>query len=224
MTAGLFDDPSLYAAATDQQRGQMRALALGGVLQTLRAGKGWSVEQAAVHAGLGHMTWRRMEDGFNVRAKTYAAVDTLFDLPFGTVRRALNDDLLMVQLIAGVGVDTGEVTTASAPAFVDTFARQTLSRAARQTVKARAEGVARDVGRVRRLASTEDTAAVTTSGASGLTVAGRPLSDVEAVANVLDRLTRRAMTPRLERAVRALLDAMPDLIAHEHTHTDDEQP
>lgn len=177
----------------------MRAFALGGVLQILRASKGWSVEQAAVHAGLGHMTWRRMEDGFSVRAKTYAAVDQLFELPFGTVKRALNDDLLMVQLIARVGVETKDVTTATAPDFVERFAKQTLSKTAKSTVQARA-----------------GFAGSPTRRPVEAPVAARPaaVSDLELAAQLLDRVTRRELTPRLETAVRALLDAMPDLIAH----------
>lgn len=207
MTAGLFDDPSMYAAATDQQRGTMRALALGGVLQTLRTARGWSVEQAAVHAGLGHMTWRRMEDGFNVRAKTYAAVDTLFELPFGTVKRALNDDLLMVQLIGRVGVDTSEVSTSSAPRFVDTFARQTLSKTAREAVRARAMP-----GRASSRGAVPDRPEPLPPPLPGNVAA---LSDIETAAQLLDRLTRRRMTPAMDTAVRALLDVMPELIARD---------
>lgn len=210
MDHALFEDPAMYGQ-DDRQRGAMRAFALGGVLQLLRASRGWSVEQAAVHAGLGHMTWRRMEDGFTVRNKTYAAVDSLFELPFGTTKRALADDLLMVQLIARVGIDTVEVTTSTAAPFVERFARQTLSKAGKQTVQARAgvalgSGHSSDVERQRAIRQAVE------RNMPPIQPPRLPVSDLEAVASVLDRITRRHLTPRLDKAVRALLDAMPDLI------------
>lgn len=216
MTEALFDNPTVYTE--DRQRATLRAFALGGVLQVLRAGKGWSVEQAAVHANLGHMTWRRMEDGYSVRNKTYAAVDSLFELPFGTTKRALADDLLMVQLIARVGVDTSEVTTASASGFVDRFAQQTLSNAARKTVAAR---TGRGPDRTGRPGPADRTGPdelgqlrdAVHAASAARALATPPVSDLEAMAQMIDRLTRRTMTPRLESAVRAMLDAMPELIA-----------
>lgn len=204
MTTPLFEDPSVYE--DEPRRAATRAFALGGVLQILRASKGWSVEQAAVHAGLGHMTWRRMEDGFTVRNKTYAAVDELFDLPFGTVKRALADDMLMLDLIERVGV---EVPADRSPAvvadFIQLFAHQTLTNTSRQAVKARASAVLPPLKPPTRPRAVEPAREVVAR-------APLPASDVEVAANLLDRLSRRHLTPRLEAAMRALLDAMPDLI------------
>lgn len=58
--------------------------ALAAVVRAARAKAGWSVETAAEHAGVGHMTWRRIEAGQKVHPKTYAAVDTAFGLTSGT--------------------------------------------------------------------------------------------------------------------------------------------
>jgi len=158
------------------------AIALGGILQTIRAQRGQSVENMAVaDLHIGHMTLRRLEAGHPVRQKTYAAVDTLLDVPVGTVKRALNDDLAMVELIAKAGVDTSAVTPATAAAFVRTFAAQT--------------------------SGTHNAA-----GANPHTHRPAPGSDLQAVANVLNRLAQRPPTPRITAAVMALLDVMPDLL------------
>lgn len=115
----------------------LRALALGGVLQLLRDRHGWSVEAAAHRAGVGHMTWRRAEDGFRVRRATYSKLDRLLELPIGTIGRALNDDRLMVELAGLVVEVTGDLDPA---AFVATFAQQTLSGSPQQTRKMAAAG------------------------------------------------------------------------------------
>lgn len=92
-----------------------RRLALGGVLQVVRAHKGWSVETAAAETGLGHMTWRRLEAGVKVRNGTYAALDRLFHLHPGTVLQALGDDERMVDLAFRLGVDTAGVMEGLTP-------------------------------------------------------------------------------------------------------------
>lgn len=65
-----------------------RAKAVGRLVRTARASRGWSVEQAAAQARLGHMTWRRIEDGARVRPGSYAAVDEVFGLPSGSFMAA----------------------------------------------------------------------------------------------------------------------------------------
>lgn len=123
-------DPAVTHDDPQYRRG-MRSLALGGVLQLLRTRENWSVETAAQRAGIGHMTWRRAEDGFTVRRRTYAALDAVLGLPLGTVSRALNDDRLMVEL-ASLVIDTSNVRADQAATFVETFAQQTLSGSPRQ--------------------------------------------------------------------------------------------
>jgi transcriptional regulator with XRE-family HTH domain len=166
-----------------EYRRGMRRLALGGVLQLLRDARGWSVEAAAREVRMGHMTWRRVEDGFAVRRRTYATLDGLLEVPLGTVQRALNDDPMMLQLAARV-VDPLEVASTSDPAvWVETFAQQTLSGSPRQA-----------------------------AAFAPPPAAPAPAPLVTAVG---DLVTRLAADPRrssaTERALRALLDLMPEL-------------
>lgn len=126
MTAAL---DSLFEGAVDQdatEHRQTRRMALGGALQLIRLRNGWNVNDAASRAGIAPMTWRRLEDGQNVRANSHAAVDKLLGLPFGTVKRSLNDDLLMVQEIVKLtGADIRHVASDNAHDFLDQFARTT---------------------------------------------------------------------------------------------------
>jgi hypothetical protein len=154
----------------------MRAAALGGILQIVRARRGWKILTAATETGIAPMTWRRLESGLPVRERSLAALDPLLDCSPGMVKRTLGDDALMLQLIAWAGVDTSDVPPEAAAEFVATFAAQSLS------------------------------------GTSPLAHHPRPGSDIEAAANVLNRLTLRPSTPRIAAAVRALLDVMPDLL------------
>lgn len=68
-----------------------RATALGATVRAVRGKNGWSVESASERAGIGHMTWRRIEDGYPVRAKSYAALDLLFEQSAGTFGAAARD-------------------------------------------------------------------------------------------------------------------------------------
>jgi hypothetical protein len=121
MTAALFEED----VDTEAERRQIRQLALGGALQLIRGRRAWSVNDAAQHAGLAPMTWRRIEDGLTVRAASHTAVDRLLELPFGTVRRALNDDLMMVDIVKLTGTDVRHVATDNAAEFLADFARTT---------------------------------------------------------------------------------------------------
>lgn len=94
----------------------MNMAALGSVLQLARAGRGWSVETAAKEAGLGHMTWRRIEEGSPVRVSTYSAVERLFELPVGTLRRALGDEAQLAALARRFGLDVPEAEAGGPPA------------------------------------------------------------------------------------------------------------
>lgn len=206
----LFAEPGVYAGE-DQGRQLTRALALGGVLQTLRAREGWSVEQAAVHAGIGHMTWRRVEDGYTVRTKTYAALDRLLGLPFGTTRRATGDDRVLVELMGHVGVDVSNVAPATAEAFVEQFAQGMLSQHARSTVAARASIATEPVRVGRRGRHAVGATAYAIPTLPGPPIAAPVQSDLEVIAAAMDRLARSGGA-RAQRAVAAIVDAMPELV------------
>ena len=136
---------------------------------------------------MGHMTWRRLEDGYGSRTQSYAKVDHLLGLSPGTVKRALGDDLLMLALMRdAAGVDTADATAGTASSFVERFAHQTLSETAKQTVPARL--------------------APPSSGSSAALA-----SDLVAAAALIDRLGRRPPTPAVERARAALFAALPEL-------------
>jgi transcriptional regulator with XRE-family HTH domain len=123
MTAAIFEGTVDQDAVEHRQT---RRMALGGALQLIRLRNGWNVNDAASRAGIAPMTWRRMEDGQNVRANSYAAVDKLLGLTFGAVKRALNDDLLMVQEIVKLtGTDVRHVASDNAHEFLSEFARTT---------------------------------------------------------------------------------------------------
>lgn len=55
-----------------------------------RSRRGWSVEAAMELGGIGHMTWRRIERGDPVQAKSYRAVDHAFGWPLGHTHAAID--------------------------------------------------------------------------------------------------------------------------------------
>ncbi len=97
-----------------QARFVHRRLAMGECLRIARGLRGWSVETAAASAGIGHMTWRRVEDGYQVRAKTYAALDKFFELPAGLFQSAYKSDSMLVRLAADLGVELSDAPDAPA--------------------------------------------------------------------------------------------------------------
>jgi hypothetical protein len=103
---------------------QVRLLALSALLQEFRDRKEWSIHQASQHAGIGHMAWGRAEQGVVSRGNTYAALDHLFGLYEGTVKRATTDDEAMAALARHLGVDTG---MRPASAWVREYAAQGAS-------------------------------------------------------------------------------------------------
>lgn len=149
------------------------------------------------------MTWRRVEDGYAVRNKTYAAIDQLLDQPVGTVKRALGDDLLIAALARDyANADTTYLTSGNAGHWVERFAKSMLSEHSKATVGARTS-VALHPARAE-------------GAAAAPVVQQRPAraesSDVVLAAELLDRFARRQLTPAMETAMKALLDAMPDLL------------
>lgn len=79
-------------------RSEMRLYALGACVQLTRTRRKLSVEKIAEEAGIGHVTWRRVEDGKTVRVATYANLDSYFQLPPGSMQRAAVDDSHLVGL------------------------------------------------------------------------------------------------------------------------------
>lgn len=128
VTVAPSDRSSSQRAATGH-----RCRAVGAIIRVARGKQGWSVEEAAKQADLGHMTWRRVEDGDFVRGKTYAALDDVFSLPTGTTSRAVSDDNQVVELARRIGLDTAAVDTGdqSAYDFMRSIARVAPSGALR---------------------------------------------------------------------------------------------
>jgi len=111
----LFDDPDLRHGPDPAERRAVRRQVLGGILRLIRGRNAWSVNDAASAASIAPMTWRRLEDGLDVRKRTLTALDSLLGQPFGTVRRALDDDLVMVSLTGLAEVDTAAARTMTRP-------------------------------------------------------------------------------------------------------------
>lgn len=113
-TQTLFDDPTAEQGPDPAVRRAVRRAVLGGVLQLVRGTRGWAVNDAASHAGIAPMTWRRLEEGLDVRRRSLAALDHLLGEPVGGVQRALDDDLVMLALAGRYGVDVNAVGPADA--------------------------------------------------------------------------------------------------------------
>jgi hypothetical protein len=148
------------------------------------------VAEAAERAGIAPMTWRRVEDGLVVRDRSHVALDRLLECPPGTVKRALADDMLMVELVKRrAGVDARGVAEDNAAEWLDRFAMQTRTGSPRQL----------------RLIHGDRSPAVVVPGAR------RP-SSLELVNRVVEQLSRAEdLTPAMRDLVRAIASALPDL-------------
>jgi len=196
----LFDDHDT-ANLTAAERRTIRRRALGGALAFVRTGRRWTVNDAASAAGLAPMTWRRLEDGLEVRQRSHSAVDNLLGLPFGTVKRALADDVLMVDLVAA----TGAVERATVPDHeAGTFLASYADRVTTGTVRApRPWPVVDDETRRSLLALSMHVPATRPT----------PLDSVTRMVEVLAPLAARSEA--IAEAVRAAAAAIPDVIAHQ---------
>lgn len=189
-----------------EHRAATRKVALGGALEIVRARNVWSVNDAASAAQIAPMTWRRMEDGLDVRQRTHVAVDKLLDLPFGTVKRALNDDALMVQLVTVCGADTRDAAD-DPTAFLEAFAEQTRTGSPRQAREGNLS--ARwTLGPRQTQRQVEQALAALAEHVP----AGKP-TNLELATQLVERLTSLPPTTAIDDAVHAILKAMPDLIA-----------
>lgn len=62
-----------------------RLRVLGFLVRAVRSDRRVSVEKVSADAGIGHMTYRRIEAGKAVRMSTLGALDSYFGLPAGTL-------------------------------------------------------------------------------------------------------------------------------------------
>lgn len=221
MSTTLFDDPGMTHHHDQNARRHARRLALGGALQLIRTRNGWSVNDAAEAAKIAPMTWRRMEDGLDVRERSHAALDVLLDLPFGTVKRALADDLLMVEIVKMAGVDVRHVASDNAAEFLATFAEQTRTGSPRQVRATHHRAVADAVGvqdradpihARRATAGACDEQLLDALAALSQHVPRVQPTPMELATNLVETLAALNVTPAIEEAVQAVLRAMPDLI------------
>lgn len=218
MTTTLFADDDVTHASDDPGvRRATRRLALGGALQLIRARQGWNVNEAASRASIAPMTWRRLEDGMPVRERSHAALDQILGLPFGTVKRALNDDLLMVEIVKLAGIDTRHVVAHNAFEFLQGFGEQTRTDSPRQ-VRAAAVGQARmQMPPAAPVAwPAIDEATRRALEAVSLHVPTVKPTDLELVNRVVEQLTRTTtQTPAIRELIQAAARAVPDLIAQQ---------
>lgn len=198
-------DLPLFGTETDprEQEREARArrtYALAGMLQTVRARRGWSVETAAAHAGIGHMTWRRAEQGVPSRLKTYAALDRLFGLPPGAVNRATRSDEHMVALAGALDIDACAEHAASAAEWVAKFAEGAAagSPAGRVMHQDRAAPGNPDLPGALAALSLHTPAAVPT--------------DLQVATDLVERMRAHADAPEVREAIQAVLRAIPAMI------------
>ena len=196
MNSTLFDPTDTGALDDDLAVArERRRRVLGGILQVTRARSGWKVNDAASAAGIAPMTWRRMEDGLAVRERSYIAVDGILGVTPGTVKRALNDDLLMVELVGRTGVDVGPQHRERAADFLDHLARGIDGATAKRTVS-------------------PETAQALAMAAQHVP-AVRPTS-LDLTSDLLKQLGRELdpahVTPAIRELVRAAAQAIPDLM------------
>ncbi|MEU7817075.1 helix-turn-helix domain-containing protein, partial [Pseudonocardia sp. NPDC049154] len=224
----LFDDPDVDRP-DPAERKNVRRHVLGGLVQIIRARRGWSVNDAASAASVAPMTWRRVEDGLDVRQRTLTALDGLLGVQFGTVKRALDDDLVMLELVdlVDIGVGMDEALADPAGTLAALAERFRTGSAPRQTIAN--AGVAEGGGQVGTPTVRQGTgrAAVVLSGRGELSAGRRKAFDqvldpalleslaavsvpnpstITLAAQLVDRLTRLpAMTEGIEHAVASIL-------------------
>lgn len=221
MTSTLFDHDMDHRHQAAERR-TIRRLVLAGVLQGVRGRRDWSVNDAASAASIAPMTWRRLEDGLDVRRRSLTAVDGLLGLPFGTTSRALDDDELMVDLLRRIGQHPP--AELAADDYLGALADRARSAAAPRRTYTIGQEHLTDV----RTTPTTYSAVLDPQTMAGLAATREalaaavdavrlPISDITRAAELAVSMHRRAVTPAIERAVRALLDALPDLVTADLT-------
>lgn len=203
-TTTLFDDHDMDQGPDPGVRRAVRRAVLGGVLHLIRAARGWNVNDAASQAGMAPMTWRRLEDGLDVRRRSLAAVDHLLDEPLGTAQRALDDDLLMLSLAGKHGVDV----TAAGPIGAADFLDQLAERFRTGTVSS---SPARPAGERWPVVDDAHRRALDAMAHHVPALAPTPLDHARALIRALDGTTE----PLLQELCRVACKALPDLMALE---------
>ncbi len=205
----LFDDHDVDRRPDPAERRAVRRHVLAGIVQALRRRHNWTVNDAASAASIAPMTWRRLEDGLDVRQRTLTALDSLLGQQFGTVRRALDDDLVMLELAQLADVDVAGVKPDGVSVYLDDLAeRFRTGSPAPSSARAHA-----------RTATGHGTAnlALSASAVGRAVDAARAAmpatSDLTRAAELVDLISKRSMTPALQLAVKAILAAMPDLVS-----------
>lgn len=209
----LFDEPDADTRPDPAERRAVRRQVLAWVLRTIRARRGWNVNDAASAAGIAPMTWRRLEDALDVRTRTLTALDTLLGQPFGTVRLALDDDATMV---AVAGLAEGKVSSVQmddAAGYLDELAERYRSGASHTvTVSGRATV---NPPPPRAWPAVDDATRQALAAAALHVPAVRP-TDLELVNRLVEQLTRSTVQTSAVRAlIQAAAAAVPDLIAQQ---------
>lgn len=194
---------TIAARDRDQRARDRRLYALAAVLRIVRADRGWSVEVAAGNAGVGHMTWRRSEQGVPSRMKTYSAMDRLFDLAPGTVHRATRNDDLMVEFAGRMGVDITDADTLGSAEWVAKLAESAAAGTPAGNVVAPERPVEDRPELLRSLGLLAQH-----------TPTARP-TDLQVATDLVERmgrLSQESPDPDLTAAIQAVLKAVPHMI------------
>lgn len=213
----LFEESEVTQGEDPEVRRTVRRLALGGGLQIVRARLGLNVNEAAARAKLAPMTFRRLEDGMDVREKSLTAVDRFLDVVVGSVKRALADDMQMIELLKLVGVDVRHVAADNAGEFLAAFADQTRTDSPRQqrVLGPQRSGPDRSGlpghGPVSGWPAIEDHHRDALWSTAQHVPAVQP-TDLQLVQRMVDQLTSKPVTPAVRELIEAALKAMPDLI------------
>ena len=203
--ATLLDDLDTDRGPDPAERRAVRRRVLAGILQSVRVARGWSVNDAASQAHLAPMTWRRAEEGLEVRRRSLAALDRLLGEQPGTTQRAIDDDLTMLDLVRRRGIDVSGVAPADAANFLDQLAERFRTGtvvAHHPTPGARWPAVGDSIRRALEAAAQHVPAVQPT--------------DLQLVNRLIEQLTRSAVkTPAVRDLIAAAARAVPDLIASE---------
>jgi transcriptional regulator with XRE-family HTH domain len=172
-------------------RSAVRRAVLGGVVKVWRTRKGWSVNDSAAASGMAPMTWRRVEQGMTVRRHAETQIDKLLGQPFGTIRRALDDDPAMVSL-SGIAVDAGVVDDPAA--YLDELAERFRSGTVPNGITAATRPPSRPIVPAVPVVSAANTA------------------DVVLASELVAHMVRGPLTEAMTNAIASVLAALPDML------------
>lgn len=107
-----------------------RLCAIGNLVRTLRADRRLSVDAAAAEAQLGHVTWRRIEHGLEVRHSSLAALDDHHQVPSGAFFLATRSDQGYSELRGALKLDPEPLPQVAPVLRFDAYDLGTLRRVA----------------------------------------------------------------------------------------------